>query len=74
MSRTPRQAPDLRTHREPPAERDRALAVVCPLSWCRAFHGEQCISRTHPGRPVDPHQHRLVAAGVITPPNLEETA
>lgn len=61
------------------AETARALAVVCPLSWCSAFPGEWCISRTRPGMTVPPHQHRLVAAGVIeqppapTPaPDLEE--
>jgi hypothetical protein len=46
----------------------RALAVVCPLSWCSAFPGEWCISRVTPGLTVAPHQHRLVRAGVIAAP------
>ena len=54
-----------------PADCDRALAVVCPLIFCSALIGEWCISRIS-GQSVAPHQHRLVAAGVITPPNLEE--
>lgn len=44
-----------------------ALAVPCPLTACAAFCGEECVSYVT-GRPVAPHQHRLVAAGVIASP------
>jgi hypothetical protein len=49
------------------ADCDRALALVCPLVFCSALIGEWCISRIS-GLTVPPHQHRLIRAGVITPP------
>lgn len=51
------------------ADTARALNVPCPLIWCGAFIGEWCVSRHHPGLAVAPHMHRLVKAGVITPPS-----
>ena len=50
------------------ADTDRALRVVCPLIFCSALIGENCISRTNPRFVVAPHQHRLIKAGVINPP------
>lgn len=50
------------------ADTAKALAVPCPLIWCAAPPGKWCMSRTFPGLTVPPHQHRLVAAGVIEPP------